>query len=198
MPKIFPRYTWRMPDKDKIVYLTFDDGPHPVITPWVLGELKRYGAGATFFCIGKNVEEHPGIYQQILIDGHRTGNHTFSHPNGWKTDTSPYLEDVKKGGEWINSPLFRPPYGRIRKKQARGLADVLQKKEVTVVMWDVLSADFDLSVSPEECARIVLRGVRPGSIVVFHDSEKAKRNLQTALPLVLETLSRRGYRFQRL
>ncbi|RYZ49698.1 MAG: polysaccharide deacetylase family protein, partial [Chitinophagaceae bacterium] len=140
----------------------------------------------------------PGIYQQILEDGHRTGNHTYSHPNGWKTDTPLYLEDIKKARDLIDSSLFRPPYGRITKRQAKGLEAALQKKEVTVVMWDVLSADFDLSFSPEDCAHIVLRAVSPGSIVVFHDSEKAKRNLQIALPHVLETLSRRGYRFKSL
>ena len=198
MPKVFPRYTWRMPDRDKTVYLTFDDGPHPAITPWVLAELKKYGAAATFFCIGKNVEQYPGVYEQILAEGHRTGNHTYSHPNGWKTTTPAYLQDVKKAGDLIDSTVFRPPYGRITQKQAKGLEETLQRKNIVVIMWDVLSADFDLSLSPEACARIVLKHVRPGSIVVFHDSEKAYRNLQYALPVVLEGLSQRGYSFKKL
>lgn len=196
--KVFPRYTWRLTVADKTIYLTFDDGPHPTITPWVLAELKRYGAAATFFCIGKNVEKYPGVYQQILASGHRTGNHTYSHPNGWKTEATAYLEDVKKAAGLIESTLFRPPYGRITRKQAKGLTATLNKKDISVVMWDVLSADFDLSVSPEACVGIVLKHVRPGSIVVFHDSEKAYRNLQTALPLVLKELSNRGYRFATL
>ncbi len=198
MPKVFPRYTWRMPDRDQTVYLTFDDGPHPTITPWVLAQLKTYGAAATFFCIGKNVERYPGVYQQILAAGHRTGNHTYSHPNGWKTATPAYLQDVRKAGDLIDSMIFRPPYGRITQKQAAGLAKTLQKPNVAVVMWDVLSADFDLSISPQACAGIVLKHVRPGSIVVFHDSEKAFRNLQIALPLVLEALSQRGYSFGKI
>ena len=198
MPKVFPDYTWRMPDHEKTVYLTFDDGPHPTITPWVLDQLRTYGAAATFFCIGKNVEQCPVVYRQILAEGHRTGNHTYSHCNGWKTPATEYLQDVAKAGAVIDSTLFRPPYGRIRKVQASGLSTVLKKQPVTVIMWDVLSADFDASIAPETCAGIVLKYVRPGSIVVFHDSEKAFKNLRYALPVVLEALTKRGYSFKKL
>ncbi len=198
VPKLFPRYTWRMPDREKTVYLTFDDGPHPEITPWVLDQLGQYSAAATFFCIGKNVEQHPGVYRQIVAAGHSTGNHTYSHPNGWKTATPAYLQDVAKASMVIDSPLFRPPYGRLKKKQAAGLRETMQKEHIKVVMWDVLSADFDPSVSPEQCAQIVLQYVRSGSIIVFHDSEKALRNLEFALPIVLENLKNRGFRFQKL
>lgn len=198
VPKVFPAYTWRMPDRDKAVYLTFDDGPHPAITPWVLDQLRQYGAAATFFCIGRNVEQHPDVYQQILAEGHTTGNHTYSHPNGWRVARTDYLQDVTRASTVIDSSLFRPPYGRLKKKQAAGLTEAMRKENIKVVMWDVLSADFDQSISPEQCAGIVLRHVRPGSIVVFHDSEKAFRNLQFALPHVLEKLESRGFQFCRL
>lgn len=198
VPKLFPRYTWRMPDREKTVYLTFDDGPHPIITPWVLEQLAAYGAAATFFCIGKNVVQYPAVYRRILAAGHRTGNHTYSHPNGWKTETTAYLEDVKKASAVIDSELFRPPYGRIKKRQAAGLSRVIGKKNVQLIMWDVLSADFDVTLLPEHCAEIVLKHVRPGSIVVFHDSEKAFPNLRVALPRLLEALSQQGYSFRKL
>lgn len=198
MPKLFPQYTWRMHDGEKAVYLTFDDGPHPAITPWVLEQLAAYGAAATFFCIGKNVVQYPDVYQQILAAGHRTGNHTYSHPNGWKTETTAYLEDVKKASAVIDSDLFRPPYGRIKRRQAAGISRAMDKKNFRVIMWDVLSADFDVNFSPERCAGIVLKHVRPGSIVVFHDSEKAFPNLRVALPRLLEALSHQGYSFRKL
>ncbi len=187
-----------MPVKDKSIYLTFDDGPHPTITPWVLNELKKYNAEATFFCIGKNVLLYPDVYKKVITAGHAIGNHTFSHLNGWKISTTTYLEDVGKASAVIDSGLFRPPYGRIKKSQARRLSNALEKKNVKVVMWDVLSADFDRSVSPETCACIVLKHVEPGSVVVFHDSEKAFRNLQFALPFVLERLKKEGFRFKKL
>jgi peptidoglycan/xylan/chitin deacetylase (PgdA/CDA1 family) len=182
----------------KEVFLTFDDGPHPEITPWVLAELKKYDAKATFFCIGKNVVQYPDVYRQILAAGHATGNHTFSHVNGWKTSTADYIRDVQKAGEVIDSSLFRPPYGRIRKAQAKKLVDVLEKKCVRIVMWDVLSADFDTSFSPQRCAEVVLRYAEPGSVIVFHDSAKAFPNLQHALPVVLATLRDKGYSFRKL
>ncbi|MBB1287075.1 polysaccharide deacetylase family protein [Flavisolibacter sp. BT320] len=198
VPKLFPQFTWRMPGREKTVYLTFDDGPHPSITPWVLDQLAAYGAGATFFCIGKNVEQYPNVYLQVLTAGHRTGNHTHSHPNGWKTESTAYLDDVKRASVYINSDLFRPPYGRIKSGQASRLSGAMDKKNVRVIMWDVLSADFDVTISPHHCSEIVLKFVRPGSIVVFHDSEKAFPNLKVALPLVLEALSCQGYTFGKL
>lgn len=198
VPTLFPHFTWRVPSREKTVYLTFDDGPHPTITPWVLEQLAAYGAAATFFCIGKNVVQYPAVYRQILTAGHRTGNHTYSHPNGWKTETAAYLEDVKNASAFIESDLFRPPYGRINRRQAAGLSRAMDTKNVRVIMWDVLSADFDVNLSPQRCAETVLKHVRPGSIVVFHDSEKAFPNLQVALPLVLEALLRKDYLFGKL
>lgn len=189
---------WHITTREKIVYLTFDDGPHPTITPWVLQQLKNHDAAATFFCIGNNVEKHPAIYQSILNSGHSVGNHTYNHVNGWKTETKQYLQDAEKAATVIDSNLFRPPYGRIKTAQAKGLDKVLKTKRPVVVMWDVLSADFDVSLSPKQCAANVLKNTRPGSIIVFHDSEKAFRNLSYALPLTLKTLKKAGYKFGKI
>ena len=195
---LFPSYLWRVPAAENVVYLTFDDGPHPDITPWVLEQLKQYNAKATFFCIGKNVLAYPETYQCILAEGHAVGNHTFSHPNGWHTATDAYVDDTKKAAAIIDSSLFRPPYGRIKKNQARKLPGATGKKNVKVVMWDVLSADFDASITPEQCAGNVLKRAERGSIIVFHDSEKAFRNLQFALPEVLKKLEIGGFTFGKL
>lgn len=196
--KLYPAYLWKVPHSGAVVFLTFDDGPHPTITPWVLAQLKAYGAKASFFCLGKNVQLYPDVYQQVLSEGHSVGNHTFSHKNGWKTTDAAYLDDAQKAAALIDSRLFRPPYGRIRRSQARRLPVALQQKNVKVVMWDVLSADFDRSVSPEACARIVLRHTGPGSVIVFHDSDKAFPNLSYALPVVLEGLKNAGFSFKSL
>lgn len=186
---------WRMPaTTEKVLYLSFDDGPHPVATPWVLDELRRYHARGTFFCIGKNVKEQPQIYQRILSEGHRVGNHTFNHLNGWKTDDAVYLENIRAAMTYIDSDLFRPPYGKIGSFQTRLLRESPQ--HFKIIMWDVLSADFDTRLTGERCARNVLRYSRPGSIVVFHDSEKAFDRLRHALPATLEHFSRLGYRFE--
>jgi peptidoglycan/xylan/chitin deacetylase (PgdA/CDA1 family) len=197
--KMYSAYTWKVPVTDNSIFLTFDDGPHPEITPWVLRQLALYGAKATFFCIGKNVEMHPEIYQQIIAEGHSVGNHTYTHLNGWRTPIKEYLEDVKKGSELTDSLLFRPPYGRITTRQAK---EILQASagigRTKIVMWDVLSADFDSSISPEACAEIVLKRVGPGSVIVFHDSEKAFKNLEYALPVVLDKLTKGGYLLKRL
>lgn len=196
--KLYPSYIWKVPVTDKSVFLTFDDGPHPVITPWVLAELKKYNAKATFFCIGKNVVEHPEVYRQIIAEGHATGNHTFSHLNGWKTVTEAYLNDIKNASTIIDTQLFRPPYGRIRRSQAKRIPIITEKQDVKIVMWDVLSADFDATINPESCAGIVLKHVEPGSVVVFHDSEKAFPNLEIALPRVLKQLKKEGFCFEKL
>lgn len=195
---MFPQYVWRLPAHRKIVYLTFDDGPHPAITPWVLNELKTYGAAATFFCIGSNVEKYPGVFHSIVQQGHSTGNHTYRHLNGWKTNTNEYLADAATAATLVPSNLFRPPYGKIKKAQALGLADALQTGAAKVVMWDVLSADYDPRVSPDQCTKNVLKNVSAGSVVVFHDSEKAFRNLKAALPQVLKTLKKEGYEFGKI
>ena len=196
--KLFSSYIWKVPVTDKSIFLTFDDGPHPTITPWVLNELKKWDAKATFFCIGRNVILFPEVYMRILADGHATGNHTYSHLNGWKTNTAIYLKDIMEANNIIDSDLFRPPYGRIKGSQAKQLSVIMKKNYVKFVMWDVLSADFDSSISPETCARIVLKHVEPGSVVVFHDSEKAFTNLHFALPVVLESLKKEGFSFKKL
>lgn len=189
LKKLFPKRVWEMDTGRKIIYLTFDDGPHPVATPFVLEQLKKYQAKATFFCIGKNVEAYPDIYQRILEEGHKPGNHTQDHLNGWKTDTAVYLENIQQAGKSIKSSLFRPPYGRISSAQAR------QLKEYKVVMWTVLSGDFDTSLSNEKCLTNVLSHAKAGSIIVFHDSEKAWERMSFVLPAVLEHFSKKGYEF---
>jgi peptidoglycan/xylan/chitin deacetylase (PgdA/CDA1 family) len=186
----YGRYTWRMPP-GRGVYLTFDDGPHPEVTPWVLDLLKAAHAKATFFCIGKNVARYPDVYARILREGHAVGNHTYRHLNGWEVSKEEYWGDAAGAAKLIDSNLFRPPYGRITRKQGRGLSDFLNRK-MKVIMWDVLSADFDTSFTPAECLRNVVDHMQPGSIIVFHDSEKARANLEGSLPQVLEFIKGKG------
>lgn len=186
---VYPKRTWHLPANDKTIYLTFDDGPHPVATPFVLDTLKSFGAHATFFCIGKNVAAHPEIYERILREGHRVGNHTFQHLNGWKTDADTYLADVKKAEDLIDSRLFRPPYGRMSGEQVRRM------KGYHIIMWDVLSGDFDTQLAKEKCLDHVLTHTKAGSIVVFHDSEKAFAKLSYCLPELMKTFVGRGFRF---
>jgi peptidoglycan/xylan/chitin deacetylase (PgdA/CDA1 family) len=196
--KIFSSYIWDLPAEDNAVYLTFDDGPHPTITPWVLDELKKYNAQATFFCIGDNVQKYPGIYQRILDEDHSIGNHTYHHLNGWKTEDKKYLDDVSKAAQLIRSNLFRPPHGRIRNSQAKKILNALQTNDSKIIMWDVLSADFDSSFSPEQCLNNVLENVSAGSIIVFHDSEKAYNNLKYVLPETLKSLKEEGFIFKKI
>lgn len=191
---IYPSYIWHIEETEKVMYLTFDDGPHATVTPFVLQQLQQYNAKATFFCIGKNVVEQPTIYQQILNDGHSIGNHTHNHLNGWKTNDASYLNNIKLAEQSIQSNLFRPPYGRIKKSQAKQL--MLRNTNMKIVMWDVLSGDFDTQLSPQKCLDNVLKNVTQGSIVVFHDSEKAFERLQYALPKTLEHFSNLGYTFK--
>jgi peptidoglycan-N-acetylglucosamine deacetylase len=178
--------------------MTFDDGPHPEITPWVLTLLKDYQAHATFFCIGNNVRQYPDVFEQIQAEGHGIGNHTYHHMNGWKAATETYLNDVAMASKLIDSHLFRPPYGRLRNKQAKRLNEVMNGKKAKVIMWDVLSADFDRNFSPEECLVNVTDHVQPGSILVFHDSEKAFRNLKEVLPKTLEFLKNQDYMVKKI
>lgn len=180
------------------MYLSFDDGPHPVATPFVLDELKRHDAKATFFCIGKNVVAYPAIYQRILAEGHAVGNHTHTHPNGWKTKAATYLQDISEAAGHIGSALFRPPYGRITSLQARNIGTALKKEKATVVMWDVLSADFDTSVSPQQCLEHVVRHTVNGSVIVFHDSEKAFPRLEYCLPRALNYFAAKGLRMEKI
>ena len=198
LKKIYDSYIWSVPATDKILYLTFDDGPHPEATPFVLKELKKYNVLATFFCIGKNVVAYPGIYDQIIREGHSIGNHTYNHLNGWKANNDDYLNDIALAANEIDSYLFRPPYGRITSFQAKQLKTVMKGKEPKVIMWDVLSGDFDTSCSPQQCLENVLFASVPGSIIVFHDSEKAFSRLEYALPRVLQYFSKKGYLFKPL
>jgi peptidoglycan/xylan/chitin deacetylase (PgdA/CDA1 family) len=192
--KLYRGLVWRVPTAEKVLYLSFDDGPHPVVTPFVLDELEKYGAKGTFFCIGKNVEAHPEIYRRILMEGHRVGNHTQDHLNGWKVDDRRYLENILVASRRIDSDLFRPPYGRIGPLASSVLRSA--PFNYFIIMWDVLSADFDRALTGERCARNVIRHGRPGSIVVFHDSEKAFERLREALPMVLKEFGAQGYRFE--
>lgn len=190
---LFPILTWRIPTAEKVLYLTFDDGPIPGITPWVLATLKQYNAKGTFFCVGENAAQHTEVLDQVIAEGHAIGNHTHQHLNGWATENIPYFHNVRKCAKLIPSNLFRPPYGRISPKQAQFL-----QRHYRVVMWDVLSGDFDQSIAPEQVLGNVVSKAGPGSIVVFHDSIKAEKNLKYALPRVLEYFSGQGYRFEAL
>lgn len=193
---LYPTLTWHKNRKEKYVYLTFDDGPVPVVTPFVLNTLKSFNVQATFFCIGDNVSKHPEIYNAVLASGHAVGNHTFNHLKGWKTPDTEYLSSIKKCASLVSSNLFRPPYGRIRKSQIRKLR--LMYPATKIIMWDVLSGDFDTNISGEKCVQNVLKSTTNGSIIVFHDSEKAFPRLEYALPIVLKTLQSQGYRFKML
>ncbi|MFM2207973.1 MAG: hypothetical protein RL213_1948 [Bacteroidota bacterium] len=179
-----------MPSKEKVLYLTFDDGPIPEVTPWVLEQLDHFGAKATFFCIGNNVRKHRNVYQRILQSGHSVGNHTYHHLNGWSTFNSDYFKDIELCNRLVGSELFRPPYGKIRPTQIARL-----KYAYRIIMWDVLSRDYDRNLTGETVLNTVLENSRPGSIIVFHDSLKAEERLRYALPKVLEHFSAKGYRF---
>jgi peptidoglycan-N-acetylglucosamine deacetylase len=184
---------WRVPDRGRSVYLTFDDGPAPGVTPWVLDLLAEHGAKATFFCVGRNAEAHPEIMARIRAEGHAIGNHTHEHVNGWRTDTYAYLRDVLRCQASTGSTLFRPPYGRITPAQLKAL-----RKRFHVIMWDVLSADFDSSISGEQCLRNVIGHSGPGSIIVFHDSPKAEARLRHVLPSILSHFVRERYAMKAL
>ena len=192
---IYPSYIWHLPSNEKKIYLTFDDGPHTVATKFVLEELKKFSAKATFFCLGKNVLEHPDLYSSILSQGHATGNHTHDHPNGWKVDDKVYFRNIALAADYIDSNLFRPPYGRITRFQAK---QVIEKMGMKLVMWSVLSGDFDKRLSLEDCFRNVVKACSPGAIVVFHDSEKSFPTLSYVLPKVLGHFSDRGYSFEKI
>jgi peptidoglycan/xylan/chitin deacetylase (PgdA/CDA1 family) len=196
----FSKYVWEIPNHEKKVFLTFDDGPIPEVTEWTLAQLKKYNAKATFFCIGENIQKHPEIFQKVIEHGHAIGNHTFNHLKGWDTDLNDYIENTKKCSETISkfqtptSNLFRPPYGKIKPAQARALVN----QGYQIIMWDVISMDFDQTISKEKCLNNVLKNIESGSIIVFHDSLKARKNLEYALPKTLEFLNEKGFLCERI
>ena len=192
--KIFPMLIWSFPEEsEKSVFLTFDDGPTPDVTPWVLDKLDEFGAKATFFCLGKNVEQYPDTYRMIWQRGHAVGNHSYSHIKGWGTSVTNYVQDFDLASELIDTNLIRPPYGRITPTQARMLSE-----RYKLIMWDILSRDYSHAITKRGCVKNVVKHLRPGAIVVFHDSLKAKRNLKYALPRILETLKREGYECKKI
>lgn len=188
--KWFNHLEWHYSRSEKCIYLTFDDGPTPGVTQQVLDILKNHHAKATFFCLGRNVDRHPEIYKSIIDDGHSVGNHTYSHLKGWRTSVKTYVQDVHLAENYVKSKLFRPPYGRIRNVQVRYL-----RKYYRMVMWDVLTHDYNRHIPKEMILKTTLRSTKKGSIVVFHDSEKASRNLLYVLPKVLEHYTNLGYKF---
>lgn len=194
--KIFSDRIWSLSGNPNHIYLTFDDGPHPQITPFVLDELKKYKAKATFFCIGKNVELYSDVYSRIIDEGHAVANHTFSHMNGFKSKDEQYLDDIYRAKKIIDSNLYRPPYGRITRFQQSCLS--LPRYNLKTIMWSVLSGDFDQGITKEKCLKNVLSNTKKGSIVVFHDSEKAAEKMMYALPEVLKYFSDKGFTFDNI
>ena len=191
-------YLWKIDTQEKILYLTFDDGPHETATPFVLDLLKKFNAKATFFCIGKNVAATHSVYSRIIDEGHAVGNHTHDHLNGWKCSDKNYLENIAKASAYIDTDLFRPPYGRITLFQGRALQNGMHGRKYKIVMWDVLSGDFDATLDKEKCLQNVLAHSSNGSLIVFHDSAKAWERLQYVLPKVLDHFTVKGYRFEKL
>ncbi len=192
---IYRSCIWRKSTEDRVLYLSFDDGPHPEATPFVLEQLANFNAKASFFCIGKNVQLYPDIYNEIIAAGHVVGNHTQNHMNGWKNTTDHYISDIQEATKSIHSNLFRPPYGRISFAQIKALRSNPSLPQ-DIIMWDVLSGDFDTTINSEQCAQNVIQHAGPGSIIVFHDSAKAMDRLRVALPKVLSHFSELGYQFK--
>lgn len=206
--KWYSDYVWNINTKDKVIYLTFDDGPTPEVTDWTLNVLDKYNAKATFFCIGENVKKFPEIFHRVLNKGHRIGNHTYNHLDGWKTNFDTYIDNTQKAFEVIDSELknnskrstlnaqlcFRPPFGKIKSKQAKAL----MQKGYQIIMWDVVTMDWMLDINKERCLKNAIKNTVSGSIVVFHDSVKAFKNLEYALPKTLEYFSKRGYEFKQI
>lgn len=196
LPLLYPALTWRMNPQEKVLYLTFDDGPVPGPTEYALATLAQASVPATFFCIGDNIKKFPGIFRSVIAGGHAVGNHTANHANGWKHSTEDYLASVKRfnaiaveHGLSRTPTLFRPPYGRLTRSQIRSLSGY------NIIMWDVLSQDYNQRLSPENCLRRSLRACRPGSIVVFHDSYKASRNMEYVLPRLIDHFGGLGFGF---
>ncbi len=193
LKQLYPGCVWDMPVKEKTLYLSFDDGPHPTITPFVLKELKKYNAKATFFCIGENVVKFPDVYQQFIDEGHSVGNHTQHHINGWKTSDREYLEDIKQACRYIHSNLFRPPYGRIKRSQIKQLH--MSNPDQKIVMWNILAGDWVTTLAPEKCYERIKQRISAGNIIVLHESDKAWIRMSYCLPRLLEDFSALGYSF---
>lgn len=191
--RLLSRFTWKIPGEEKVIYLTFDDGPHHDITIWVLEQLELYNAKGTFFCIGKNIEKNPDVFNEITKKGHTIGNHTYSHVNGWKTPFKKYMRDVFKCNNHCNTNLFRPPYGKIDLNQGAALL----RKGYKIIMWSVLTYDYDVKLNREESLQNI-KNSSPGNIIVFHDSQKAKENLQYLLPKTLAHFNNKGWQFKAL
>jgi peptidoglycan/xylan/chitin deacetylase (PgdA/CDA1 family) len=188
---LFSDAVWRFDEAEQVVYLTFDDGPIPEVTPWVLEQLRLEKVKATFFCVGENVMKYPELYQQILKDGHSVGNHTFNHWQGIKKANQLYYCNIKKAGEYIDSDLFRPPHGWLKPSQYHFL-----KKKYRIIMWDLISCDYDFRINPERVLKNITDFVRPGSVITFHDSIKAQRNLRATLQPAIRWIKEMGYRFE--
>lgn len=188
---LFKRYTWEgvSSESQPKVYLTFDDGPHPEITPWVLEQLEQYEALATFFCIGKNVIEYPDVYSSIISKGHAVGNHSHTHLKGRKTKDDLYLKDIEQAQRFINSDLFRPPYGSIKRSQAK----LLSAKGFKIILWTLIPGDWDQTISPKKCLENIVFNLEPGNILVLHDSEKARANMEYVLPRLLAHCKKKGW-----
>jgi peptidoglycan/xylan/chitin deacetylase (PgdA/CDA1 family) len=198
--RVLPSLVWNINTKQKVIYLTFDDGPTPEITEWTLNTLDKYNAKATFFCIGNNIEKYPQIFKLILEKGHTIGNHTNNHLKGWKTKTKDYLENINLAQDQIDKfykgkqLLFRPPYGRIKPKQIKEIS----KLNYRIIMWNILSKDWDKTISKETCLDNVVKKTNSGDIVVFHDSIKASNNLKYVLPQMLDYFTKKGFEFKRI
>jgi len=186
-----PSITWNVKTIDKEVFVTFDDGPHPEITPWVLNELEKHHAKATFFCVGENVNKFPETYEMLLNKGHSAGNHTYNHLNGWKTDNEKYFDNVSLCEAKIKSNLFRPPFGRIKLSQYLRL-----RKKFKIIMWSILSRDFENDLDTEQAIEVMKKNISKGSVIVFHDSLKAEKNLKIMLPQILQFINEQGFKMK--
>ena len=193
MSKLFPELIWNFPDHKDTLYLTFDDGPTPVVTPWVLDVLKEYNTKATFFCLGKNVEKYPDIFERVKSEEHCVGNHGYSHLNGWITRNKVYYSDVERAGGYIDSRLFRPAFGKIKPSQVHFL-----KHRYKIVMWNVMSYDFKERISKEKYLEKLKKNIKGGSIIVFHDTDKAFNKLSYVLPKILEDPGFKQFKYKSL